>query len=826
MAEGPEVGTAYVSIVPSAQGFGAALERQVTGQAGQAGQKAGKALSEGVTSSTSGLVKGIGGLFAVIGTARFLRGSIAEAEDAARVGRLTESVIRSTGAAAGVTARQVGDLANSLSKIAGVDDEVIQSAENVLLTFAQVRNQVGKGNDVFNQATRAALDMSAALGTDLQGAVIQLGKALQDPTQGLLALRRSGVSFTEEQQAQIKTLQSTGQLLEAQKIILSEVNKEFGGAAAAGATASQKLNVAVGNLKESLGTALLPAVNATAGGLTDLLGTFEEMPGPARAVGGALLITAAGVTAAGLAVGLLAPKIRTARAELEGLGLAGTKASAGLGLVGKATLWVALFETASQLANSFAPKVQQADEVVAELAATTDQELNKAFHDLDHHLRGIGFVNAIAGAKKGVTEFDQFNKILDTGNFALAQRIINSETEVGARQKLQAAYDKAIVQTRQLNTDQQLSSQIIAGVGNATEDTAGKMEQSIKTIEAAAKKWHEFRDSLEDVVASDWSKELASNLTSALDPMEKFVAGSGKSIDTLKDQVSTAKAELQKATTALAKFEGTATSAEIARIRGQSGDIDAARARVNEATRKLGEANTALAEAQKSPLQKIRENLKANLATITDWLKGLNTIQARLGGTAGEELAKHLGSLGPQAADAVAEAARLGPAELGKLEGLFDQADTKISEAASGAFELNLDKAAKPGETLAEIIAERYEQTLVPKFTAATLAAMDAATTAIQNQEAHGPGQRSGGVASPILGPALPAPSIGPAPPAGPALLPPGAPLTTGSRTSGITFEDGAIKVYPVTDAKPREIATEIADQIAWRLSGPARAAL
>ena len=45
-------------------------------------------------------------------------------------------------------------------KKSGVDDEAIQSGENLLLTFTNIRNEAGKGNDVFDQTTKAALDMS------------------------------------------------------------------------------------------------------------------------------------------------------------------------------------------------------------------------------------------------------------------------------------------------------------------------------------------------------------------------------------------------------------------------------------------------------------------------------------------------------------------------------------------------------------------------------------------------------------------------------------------------------------------------------------------
>lgn len=96
-----------------------------------------------------------------------------------------------------------------------------------------IRNEVGKGNDIFDQATKAALDMSVAMGTDMQGAVIQVGKALNDPIKGITALTRVGVTFTEQQKDQIKALVESGKSMEAQKLILAELNKEFGGSAVA-----------------------------------------------------------------------------------------------------------------------------------------------------------------------------------------------------------------------------------------------------------------------------------------------------------------------------------------------------------------------------------------------------------------------------------------------------------------------------------------------------------------------------------------------------------------------------------------------------------------
>ena len=131
-----------------------------------------------------------------------------------------------------MSAKQVEQLADSMLKMTGIDDEAIKSGENMLLTFTNIRNEVGKGNDIFDQATEAMADLATRWPTarsrqreQMQQAAIQLGKALNDPIKGVGALRRVGVQFTDQQKAQIKALVKSGKTMEAQKIILAELNR-------------------------------------------------------------------------------------------------------------------------------------------------------------------------------------------------------------------------------------------------------------------------------------------------------------------------------------------------------------------------------------------------------------------------------------------------------------------------------------------------------------------------------------------------------------------------------------------------------------------------
>ncbi len=191
------------------------------------------------------IAAGAAGVGALVFT---LKTGIGEFQEATKVAAQTEATIKSTGGAANVSAGHVSSLAESLMKKSGVDDEAIASGENLLLTFTNVRNEVGKGNDIFDQATTAALDMSVALGTDMKTSAMQLGKALNDPVAGMTKLTKSGVTFTDAQKEQVKAMVEAGDTMGAQKIILAELNKEFGGSAeAVGKTLPGQISI----LKES-----------------------------------------------------------------------------------------------------------------------------------------------------------------------------------------------------------------------------------------------------------------------------------------------------------------------------------------------------------------------------------------------------------------------------------------------------------------------------------------------------------------------------------------------------------------------------------------------
>lgn len=247
-----EVASAYVSLMPSAKGFGSKLDGQISGDIDKSGKRSGISFGK---LFAAGAALGLGAK-----AFSFLGDSLGEASEAQVVGARTENVIKKMGGAAGISAKQVGDLAGAISAKTGIDDEAIQSGQNLLLTFGNVRNEAGKGNKIFNQASQLMVDMSSAMGTDAKGSAVQLGKALNDPVKGITALSRVGVSFTEQQKEQIAGFVESGDTMKAQKVILGELERQFGGAAETMATPADKAKVAFGNLQEQIGTVVLPIV--------------------------------------------------------------------------------------------------------------------------------------------------------------------------------------------------------------------------------------------------------------------------------------------------------------------------------------------------------------------------------------------------------------------------------------------------------------------------------------------------------------------------------------------------------------------------------------
>ena len=77
------------------------------------------------------------------------------------------------------------------------------------------------------------IDQAQRLGMSLEQSAEVVGKALQTPSKAMESLSKQGFTLDDSQKALIKSLETTGQVAQAQSIILDLLAESYGGAAAA-----------------------------------------------------------------------------------------------------------------------------------------------------------------------------------------------------------------------------------------------------------------------------------------------------------------------------------------------------------------------------------------------------------------------------------------------------------------------------------------------------------------------------------------------------------------------------------------------------------------
>jgi len=145
--------------------------------------------------------------------------------------------------------------ASSLQFVVGVEDEVIVETQALLTTF-------GLTGQALDRATKATIDFSKSQGVDLHAAALLLGKAYTGNTQ---ALGRYGIAIDESARGAEKF-----------EAVMSQLERRFGGSAAAqmsGYSGEVKnLDLAFGELKETVGGLITPEVQSSIRGLATLAG--------------------------------------------------------------------------------------------------------------------------------------------------------------------------------------------------------------------------------------------------------------------------------------------------------------------------------------------------------------------------------------------------------------------------------------------------------------------------------------------------------------------------------------------------------------------------
>jgi hypothetical protein len=207
-----------------------------------------------------GMIAGGAALAGVVALGAAIVGGAKDALDARALYAQTESIIASTGNAAGVTAQQVVDLSAALSDAAGKSlfgDDQIQAAENVILKFKEIKVPL-------QDVTQLSIDMAQSLGTDPANAAKTLGLALQSPFDAAGKLAKQGIILNETQLAVLDTMKESGDVAGAQAVLVDALNDSYAGQAQAAAKAAGgmvQFQAGLGETFETIGAELLPILD-------------------------------------------------------------------------------------------------------------------------------------------------------------------------------------------------------------------------------------------------------------------------------------------------------------------------------------------------------------------------------------------------------------------------------------------------------------------------------------------------------------------------------------------------------------------------------------
>jgi hypothetical protein len=258
----------------------------------------------------------------------FLKQGIDEAKEAQETMRAATTTFGEGSAAL----QKITEDADKFGKAIAVDNDVI----------IQLATQLGSRLPADAKASSAelvnlAFDVQAYTGGAVNAEAVtgKLAKAFADGVLTSKELVKIVPDLDAATYAMAETMSKAGNNQGALNLLIEAGQKKYGDAAEKNVTASQKLDVTLANLKETIGAKLLPTIEKLIGFVTTIIEKFSELPGPVQnvilgltaivAIGGPLLTFLASAKTAMITLGLAsegaAVGLNFAKIALAGLGI-------------------------------------------------------------------------------------------------------------------------------------------------------------------------------------------------------------------------------------------------------------------------------------------------------------------------------------------------------------------------------------------------------------------------------------------------------------------------------------------------------------------------
>lgn len=189
--------------------------------------------SQGLVSRLSNLAARITPLTAMMGVGSLvgsgggflaLANSSQRIEDAERAARRLQGVLEATGAAAGLSGAEIGDLAREIEAATG------RAADEVLTVAAQLSTFTSIGSSEFERTLRLAADLAEVFGGSLQSNIDAVARALDDPIKGFQNLRQRGFALEEQELKLVEAFIAANDAASAQNVVLQNLEKQVGDA--------------------------------------------------------------------------------------------------------------------------------------------------------------------------------------------------------------------------------------------------------------------------------------------------------------------------------------------------------------------------------------------------------------------------------------------------------------------------------------------------------------------------------------------------------------------------------------------------------------------
>lgn len=262
-----DLGKAYVQIVPSAQGISGSITNVLKGEAGIAGNTAGKQVTDAVTKSitgaqtswTSSLAKVggiIAGAFATAKVIAFGKASVDAAKSSEQANTKLNTILKQRIHASDENIKSVYNMISAQGKLGVVSGTAQKSGAQQLATFLSSTKSLNVLIPAMNNLAAQQKGVNAT-SEDMINYGNMFGKVMQGQTG---ALKRVGITFDEHQEKVLKTGNEYQRAAMLAEIVRNNVGNMNQAMANTDSGKIKKAEMAFGALKVAVGQRLLPVV--------------------------------------------------------------------------------------------------------------------------------------------------------------------------------------------------------------------------------------------------------------------------------------------------------------------------------------------------------------------------------------------------------------------------------------------------------------------------------------------------------------------------------------------------------------------------------------